>query len=64
MSAVDKGPFPTILKKLWGLISPDNLVAGFRGSGLWPFNSSSINLGRCLNHEDDITTPDDIGSPR
>ena len=63
MIVVDKGSFPTLFKKLWGFISADNLNGGFRRSGLCPFNSFAVSLGKCLNPEEDVTIPDDIGSP-
>ena len=64
MTAVDKGSFPTLLKQSWQCFCSQNLVGGFRGAGLWPFNSDAVSLEKCQNVLEDPTTPDDIGSPR
>ncbi len=71
MIAVDKGSFPTLLKKLWEYKSADNLIGGFRGSGLWPFNASAVNVEKCIEGDEDDqpqpstsstqdTTPDNV----
>ena len=38
-----KDTFPPLLKKLWATLKGENLVAGFRAAGLYPFNSEAVN---------------------
>ena len=64
MTAVDKGSFPTLLKQSWQCFCSQNLVGGFRGAGLWPFNSDVVSLEKFQNILEDPTTPDDTGSPQ
>ena len=64
MTAVDKGSFPTLLKQSWQCFCSQNLVGGFRGAGLCPFNSDVVSLEKFQNILEDPTTPDDIGSPQ
>ena len=62
MIAVNRGSFPTLLKQLWQCLYSQNFAGGFRGAGLWPFNSDGVSLEKCQNVLEDPTTPDDIGS--
>ena len=48
MTAVDKGSFPTLLKQLWQCFCSQNLVGGFRGAGLWPFNLDALSVLRSV----------------
>lgn len=63
MTGVGNRSFPILFKKLWRFISADNLIGGSRGLGLWPFNSSAVSLGKCLNPEEDVTIPLYTGNP-
>ena len=36
LKSVDKATFPTLLAKLWSELNPAHVMAGFRGSGLYP----------------------------
>ena len=47
MQAVEKGSFPTLLKKFWDTKSSLHLVSGFKGAGLWPFDQSAVNIEKC-----------------
>ena len=62
MTAVNRGSFPTLLKQLWQCHYSQNFAGGFRGAGLWPFNSDGVSLEKCQNVLEDPTNPDDIGS--
>ena len=44
-------------QKIVGMISPKKLTAGFRGSGLSYFKTSTLNL-----ESEAVTSPDDIGT--
>ena len=64
MISLDKGSFPTLLKKLWEKKSAANLIGGFRGSGLWPFNSLAVSVEKCINEdEDDDAQPSTSSTP-
>ena len=36
--SVDKAVFPGVLKQLWLVLSADDAIAGFRGSGIVPLD--------------------------
>ena len=40
--AIDKPSFPALLKKVWERLDPQHVVAGFRKSGLYPFNPNAL----------------------
>ena len=40
--AIDKQSFPALLKKVWERLDPQHVVAGFRKSGLYPFNPNAL----------------------
>lgn len=43
--------FPSLIKKLWGKISSDNSVSGFRGAGLWPLYCHAVHEERSIDSE-------------
>ena len=62
---MEKSIFPQLLGKLCPTLSAANLIAGFRGSGLYPVDRSKVNA-RILkdrpsalvdDEEDDLPTP-------
>ncbi len=42
VAIVSKPVFPSLLKQLCNKLQPTNLVGGFRGAGLWPFNPDAV----------------------
>ena len=51
IKTVDKVISPSLTKKLWGKISSDNLISGFRGAGLWPLNRDAVHKERSMDGE-------------
>ncbi|CAG4938779.1 unnamed protein product [Parnassius apollo] len=45
---VTKLNIASILKSVVEEIKPDNIISGFKASGLYPFNNNSINYTKCL----------------
>ena len=63
LQPLDVGVFKG-LKADWRRILIYVNVGGFRGAGLWPFNSDAVSLEKCQSVLEDSNTPDDIGSPQ
>ena len=42
VNTVTKSEFPTLLKDLWGHVFSDNLIGGFKKTGLWPVDLSAV----------------------
>ena len=40
--SVDKERFPMLLAKLWKRLKPENIIGGFRGSGLFPVDKHQV----------------------
>ena len=68
MKTVDKAIFPSLIKKIGGKMSSDNLISGFRGARLWPLNCDAGHKERSLNSETEQSgatlNNENINSPR
>ena len=40
--SIPKSVFPSLLKKLWDTLAPQNLISGFRASGICPINRQEV----------------------
>ena len=56
MKLVDKGSFPVLLQQLCDQKSSSNSEAGFRGTGLWPFDPNTIRKSCNVQDHDDSST--------
>ena len=56
MKLAEKGSFPVLLQQLCDQKSSSNSEAGFRGTGLWPFDPNTIRKSCNVQDHDDSST--------
>ena len=40
--AIPKEHFPTLISRLWAMLKPENLLSGFRATGIFPINRQEV----------------------